>query len=77
MSPVGIVIFDFDALVVRASSVRALILEDLVRFGDDYANLLILGSLRHAKLPTNDAINSQHDGLDATIEQWNYRCRYT
>ena len=76
MSPIGIVIFDFDALVVRAPSARTLILDDLVRFGDYYANLLLLGSLRHVKLPTNDTINSQHDGLDATIEQWYYRCRY-
>ena len=55
MSPIGIVIFDFDdlvdfdALVVRASWVLTLILDDLVRFGDDYANLL---SLRAFVMPS-------------------------
>ena len=70
MGSIGIVVFHLDALVVRASSVRTLIFNNLVCLGEDYADLLVLGSFCHAQLPANEAIKAKHDGLDATVEQW-------
>ena len=71
MGSIGIVVFHLDALVVvRASSVRTLIFNNLVRLGEDHTDLLVLGSFRHIQLPANDTIDAKHDGLHATVEQW-------